>query len=502
MHVAFVHQAFEYLGVEQLIANLKKNNIKVSLLFEPAVFNDRYLTNYKIAHLFNYQKIIINRLKDLRPSLIAFSVVSPNFSWALQIAGEIKKQLDIPILFGGIHPSAAPDTVMQFNEIDYVLIGESDYSLIELCKQLDSSTKNFYKVPGLYYRENGIVSKVPTGHIVDNLDELPFFDKELFYKEAPYLKFGYTTASSRGCPESCAFCYNSFFSKLHKSGKRYYRRRSVNHLIEELSKAKVLYSPKVIRFYDETFTEDVSWLEEFSYKYKKKINLPFWCLGIPFSINKDTISLLENAGCYELQLGVQTVRQKTRETLLGRADSLQDVKQAILLLQKSSILLSADTILHAPGQSIEEMEEMALFYNQNRPDRLNLYWMTYFPGAKIVNTAVDMGLITEKDKDKLNLFPKTYTIQTNDTDVDNDIKKIHNLLSILLFLPKNIAKLLINKKFYKLIPRVNPLLMSIIVHRFRNVEKYSIFKNRFKKRYLNTLKTVLSTRKPKNVRFL
>ena len=69
---------------------------------------------------------------------------------------------------------------------------------------------------------------------VFDLDELPFPDKALFYEKVPYFSSVYTIMASRGCPFSCSYCINNSLRKIYDNPRKYWRKRSIENVIEEL----------------------------------------------------------------------------------------------------------------------------------------------------------------------------------------------------------------------------------------------------------------------------
>jgi hypothetical protein len=45
----------------------------------------------------------LQSVKDAKPYLVAFSVLSGSYKWALEKAKIIKENLDIPVIFGSVH---------------------------------------------------------------------------------------------------------------------------------------------------------------------------------------------------------------------------------------------------------------------------------------------------------------------------------------------------------------------------------------------------------------
>jgi len=184
LKILFIYNGAEHFGIEFLSAFLKNHGHETSLLFDPAPFSTGaiLITNKFLSRIFDLDdEIIVKKAIKGKPDLIAFSCITQTYRWSLNLAEKIRQQSDIPIVFGGIHPSSVPEEVMQHNFIDYVIVGEGEYALLELLEHLDGNdNKTLSKVQNLVYRSQGKVCNNPVRGYIKDLDSIPFPDKSLF----------------------------------------------------------------------------------------------------------------------------------------------------------------------------------------------------------------------------------------------------------------------------------------------------------------------------------
>ena len=140
MHVTFVYLGTESIGIEQLSANLKEAGHDTYLAFDPALFDDKvYLSIPFLKNIFNHENNLVNEIINSNPDLVAFSVFTSNYDWACRIAKKLKsKNIEIPIIFGGVHPTSVPEKVIHQPFVDMISIGESDEAIVELANSFDS----------------------------------------------------------------------------------------------------------------------------------------------------------------------------------------------------------------------------------------------------------------------------------------------------------------------------------------------------------------------------
>ncbi|MCS6818483.1 MAG: B12-binding domain-containing radical SAM protein, partial [Chitinophagales bacterium] len=333
LNVTFVGLGTEQLGISQLSAIARREGHKVGLAFSASLFHDRFNLEFpSIAPFFDDTHEVIDAIKVQKPDVLAFSALTSTYQWMLEVAKTAKEiNPNIKTVFGGVHPSAVPHLVLARPQVDFVVVGEGDEAFPLILKAV---AEDNYNTPIFNTRfknaEGKVISGIQKGFL-QSLDSLPFFDKELW---EDHVRLGdlYLTMASRGCPYRCTFCFNNFFAKLpeEKSGK-YVRLRSVDHVIAELKIAKRRYKIHQVDFQDDVFATSKKWLEEFSWKYRKEIGIPYNILTHPRYMDEDTARWLKESGCEWIQMGVQSMDEGFKKESLLRYERSEDVEMALNL---------------------------------------------------------------------------------------------------------------------------------------------------------------------------
>jgi radical SAM superfamily enzyme YgiQ (UPF0313 family) len=401
MKIVFIYNGSENLGIEYLSSFLKSQGHQTALLFDPEVFSpNQAIFNSKIMdRFFSLEAKIIEKAAAMKPDLIAFSTFSSNYRWCLKIAAGIKKISDIPIVFGGVHTTAATSRVLENDYLDYAVIGEGEYALLDLLECIKNKTprSEMLNIPNLCLKHEGqTVINAPRPYIRD-LDAMPFPDKQLFYDKVPMFEEIYTALSSRGCPYDCTYCSNSMYHKIYCHEKMHIRRRSVGNVIEELKQVKARGKAKLILFNDEVFGTSLKWLEEFSEIYPAAVGIRFFCSLHPGIVKEKTVELLKKSGCWCVAIGVQSGSERIRQEIFNRHISNKQIIEAVLNIKRAGILVYVDNIFGAPTESEEDLEECLKLYLTIRPDRLQTFRLTYFPGTEIIKYGLQENCITPED---------------------------------------------------------------------------------------------------------
>lgn len=445
MKITFAFYECNHLGIEYLSSYLKQKNYDVSLVFDPGIFRS-FTINIEFMHrFFDFTGITAEKILAENPDVVGFAVVSDAYGWAVSVAEKIKAKKDIPIVFGGIHPTSTPETVIAEKCIDYVCIGEGEEAMDELMQAIKNN-KPTDNIPNIMTKTNGKINKPTLRELNRNLDSMPFPDKAIFYDAYSGFKDSYNIISSRGCPFKCTFCYNSFLPSLY--GNKFLRQRSVDNVIEELKIAKEKYGIKRVFFVDDMFSFNLKWLKEFCLKYKEAIGLPFTCEIHP-TVNQEIVDLLVNCGCVAVNIGIQTISEKLRKDVLNRPETNEEIIRTLKLFMNTNIFVYVDIILGIPGQDEEELISIIRFLKKYKPDYVLVNWLRCYPGTKIMDIMQEKGIFTEEDVKRIN-SSKDYTPFTNTgSSLSEDLGKLGNLIFISSLLPDWMINLLIDKKLYR-----------------------------------------------------
>lgn len=496
MKIMFVYPAFENIGIEYLSAVLRKYGFQTRLAFDPKLFSDQFIRIKYLDRFFNYENILLKKIKGYAPQLIVFSVVSADYPWALSLAGKIKKLLTAHITFGGIHPSSAPDEVISHDCVDSVVIGEGEHALLELARSLNNGIAD-YSIENIWFKENGRLIKNRLRPYIEDLDSLPFPDKELYYREIPSYRTGYTIITRRGCINSCSYCHNTVWQGLYPGSKRI-RLRSVDNVIEELRQAKKKYNFKLLRINDDLFTSEKKWLSEFAQRYSREINVPMYCFGSPATIDEDVIGFLKQCRCYQLCLGVQSVNPQINNQVFGRKDTNEQVIKAIKLCRQYNIRVVADNIIGYPGEEEGHFLETAEFYSKYRAHRICVFWLVYYPGTAIIDIARQKGVLDDKDIQKLAAEPCDSANTLYNKAHSKQKQRYCLFLELYNILPAGVFRWMLKRRFFRFLPLLNPAVISYLYTVFAR-DRLDIPRRRYYKRYLKYFPEILISNMRKKI---
>jgi len=475
--ITFSYPDFESVGVATLMAVCRSHGHQAELVYYEA--EDSYLG--RIVQVQSNE--VAARILLHKPDVVAFSCVTDNYRSQLACAQALKaKSPDTITIFGGLHATAVPAELLAEKAIDAVAIGEGEISLCEFlsaCRTEDYFALPSHPIKGIVFKKNEErIGDFSAGKEPD-IESLPFPYKEPFYSARRTFSLEYLIMSSRGCPYSCSYCFNSYL-KVSDSNRRV-RQRSVDGVIRELVQAKKKFNMRFVYFLDDAFAYREDWTLDFCSRYQKEIALPFACISIPSYINKRKAQALRNAGCVHMEIGIQSLNESLCAKVLSRKSDNRCNENAVKILKEEGIVIQVDHMLGVLGDTVEEEEKSVLIYNHWRPNIISVFWLTYFPKTRILEFAKDKGLIDENDEKDINSGKKltSHSFHTGGSMKDpSRYSKLCTLLTYLPLLPKFVVKILIEKQLYRLVLPSNYYLSFVLPRLLLSLRNPKNFRDR------------------------
>lgn len=474
MHLAFIslfnNAPYQDFSVLYLFSMLKKYNYKGSLIFLMRKRTRQFRNELKILPTAEELEKVIEKLKFLKPDLVGISVYYTFFHSAVKLTEEIQRRLRIPVIWGGIYPSIAPDDCIQF--ADLICIGEGEEVVLDLAEYI-SAKKDINKIRNIWIRRNKTILKNDLRPALQNLDSLPFpcLDSKNSYYVSSNSVYNYESSkteygimASRGCVFSCSYCSENIIRRIYNRSFMY-RIRSPKNVILELAQAKNK-SLRFIVFHDALFPYDSKWIREFSYLYKKEINLPFYVRSHFMKVKKENLDLLVDAGLCYIGFNIESGSERIRSKIFHRCGTNYDFLDTVKLFsQYKNLRMYSNIIVDNPFETLEDkMESLDFLLSVPYKFSLQLLPLIYFPKTDMTALAIKKGKIVFSD---LLQATRTAAFSLSLKQKRNKEDKLWISLLILTILykklhcfPRNIIYLIKSSNFL----RKNPEFLFIITY--------------------------------------
>ncbi|RLB30711.1 MAG: B12-binding domain-containing radical SAM protein [Deltaproteobacteria bacterium] len=327
-------------------------------------------------------ELVEQTLRSKKPAVIGFSVLHGNRWGAIEIARKAKSlDPNVKIVFGGVGASFLWEHFLsRFREVDFVVIGEGEYSFLELIRHLEgadpASARN---ISGLAFRENAKPIRTRARELIEDLDELPIPARYFNYQHVSF---------TRGCTWECTFCGSPLFW-----GKRL-RFRSPQHFVEELG---ILYKrgTRFFFFSDDNFMAKKNYVIEICRKIiEKSLDITWYAISRVNYVDEEMLLWMRKAGCVQISYGVESGSEGIRNTLKKNIKTKQ-ITRAFSLTTKYGILPRAYFIYGSPGETWETIRESISLMHQIKPLSAIFYILDIFPGTELYSELKKRLAITD-----------------------------------------------------------------------------------------------------------
>jgi radical SAM superfamily enzyme YgiQ (UPF0313 family) len=347
-------------------------------------------------------------VKEHNPKLTNIVVYGQHPSASTQLmtsVGELCKEIkntepNRKIILTGLHPSALPKRTLKEENCDFVCQGEGFYTLQGLLE--NSKLSN---IPGLWWKENGIVMNTPRAKNIGNLtSELKDIAWDLLpmnnYKAHNWQclddldsRLQYASIStSLGCPFTCDFC-----SIQETFGERKTRNWNPSWVVEQLKILSKEYNIKNIKIIDEMFILNPNHFMKIAKGIiKEDLDLNIWAYARVDTIKENHLDTLKKAGFNWLCLGYEAGSDKVREDVHKGKFTREDMIQNRKIIGKHGINILANYVFGFPEETKESMQETLDLAIELNCEFANLYCNTAWPGSNLYNNTIQNNVEVPK----------------------------------------------------------------------------------------------------------
>ena len=364
------------LGLAYLVAYLRANGVP-----------DVHFLDYQ--HL--RDRAMRTELQRLAPDMVGINCVTPLRMRSLalaRLAKEVRPQA--PVVFGGIHATFLAAQLLQtYPEIDYVVCGEGEQTLLELVRCIESHGDPA-AIQGIAFRRDGQIIETPRRAWIENLDSLPFpayFD-HYSLEDGGGRKAG-EMITSRGCGGACNYC-----SVTHFWGRP--RLRSPRSVVDEMEHLIKDHGVGYIRVMDDTFTVDMDRAAAVCEEIlRRNLRVQWRCTTRADCFSPELARLLSRAGCLRLSIGAESGSDAILKTIHKNV-TVQQTEDTCRWAREAGMFLEVCFMVGNIGESRETIEETKALARRIRPDEFCVSSAVYlFPGTPLFRYAARRGLIDD-----------------------------------------------------------------------------------------------------------
>jgi radical SAM superfamily enzyme YgiQ (UPF0313 family) len=379
----FPYHSWTPLSILALGAYLEKHGVEVEY------FDERI-----------HKKERFKELVQRRPLLVGLSTMTCfQIKNTLRLASLARKiNPEIPLVWGGTHPSMCAEQTLESPLVDFVVKCEGEQTLLELVQAIKTGKKDFCDIDGLGWKNNG-TNVLNKDREFLNIEDLPFpYDGKGEEILLEYLKrtedtlenIGYE--SSRGCPYKCGFCYNEFF---HRNVCRI---KSIEKVRSELIKLKKIGIEKMT-FYDDTFLAGKKEMINNICDLLKELNFK-WIANVRINLfTSELLHKFEDSGCVYLFFGIESPDDAILK-YIKKGQNRRMIDDGIKMVSKGNIKTLYSLMIGFPNETEEQLYRTLDFADEIRRmhpgSEVPIQPYVPLPGTSLYAEAVKAGFSPPK----------------------------------------------------------------------------------------------------------
>jgi radical SAM superfamily enzyme YgiQ (UPF0313 family) len=432
--------------------------------------------------------------------IVCLSAPTPLITQAWESAAIAKKHGAITIL-GGPHLTLMPHESMEKPQVDLVVRGEGEYTIIEIMRalekelemrdwrleinlhahQMGSPTPNpqspisnlqsrcfhpeagWGRILGLSWRNlEGKIQHNLDRPLPEDVDAIPFPAFHLFkidrYTNLNPLTDGldmnaraYTIVTSRGCPYKCTYCSKPITGDT-------WRGRSVDNVIAEWE-----WLVKDLGATEIGITDDIWNLDKNRAKalcralIKAKLNHVPWVTIHGMKVNNtdaELFQLMKQAGCKRVGFGVENGDDWMLRHVIKKGQTVEMVRQAFKWSKAAKLQTMGFFIFGMPGETEESMEKTIRLALELDPDLAHFMMAAPFPGTEMWETLKKHGdIFSDKmDWSQIAIQDDQAHFAFGDLTKETVERKWHEAHRRFYLRPKRIARIAARKDTWQRLP--------------------------------------------------
>jgi anaerobic magnesium-protoporphyrin IX monomethyl ester cyclase len=326
---------------------------------------------------------IEENLPDDPPRFVGITASTVLIDNALALSKIVKKKYpNTKIIIGGVHATVKPEEVLSSKEVDYAVMGEGEYSLLELLSNNQPET-----IKGIGFKKEDKIFINPGRETITDINIFPSMPYDLLpmdkyypalgsYQRAP--SFGMIT--SRGCPGRCTYCKGDLL------GERV-RFISAEKIVKDIIFLQKNYGIKDITFYDDTFTAQRQRMKDLcKLILENNLDVTWCCFARVDTVDLEILKEMKKAGCYQILYGVESAAPGILENIKKRI-TLKKVEEAVLNTKKAGIEVRLSFMIGNPGETEETIEKTIKYAIFLAPDLVSFNITTPYPGTEMYKWA-------------------------------------------------------------------------------------------------------------------
>jgi len=351
-----------------------------------------------------YPKLLEESIKNNSYDVLALSSMFVfNVKW-VDIAVRLSRKYhpNAKIIIGGGYPTLFPERCLKEHEIDDVVIGEGEATLLHLLNKYNKYHDSDFeeKFPFVSYatkNKDGEIQIIQRDKKFLDVSYLPAPAWEYLNVKKYFKNSGDRTLpveGSRGCPYNCSYCCT------YLSWGRRIRYKKVDQIVKELLETQEKFNPDCFHFVDDNLSFSKEWFKEFLNKLID-LGLPVKVDASNFSvkhIDEELVDLLIKADMNRVAMAVESGSKEIQERINKRLD-FKKIEEAVAMVKSKNLPVHLCWMIGFPGETMEQINQTFNFARKLRAHSNQFLTVLPYPGTKLYEDAKEGGFLAFNDVD-------------------------------------------------------------------------------------------------------
>ena len=319
------------------------------------------------------------RARDFAPHVVGVHTKTLTMRRSVEI-GRIARSAGAVPIAGGPDAATRPDLYLD-EGFEAVATGEGEATLLDVARRVVAGAP-LAGTPGLRVGPRGDRVTGPVRPFLQPLDALPMPAWDLIELEGYLARWARRTGerrmavlTSRGCPFDCSWCSKPTFG-------RSFRQMSPDRVVRELGTLKERYRVDYVRFCDDVFGIQRSWIEALLDRMEAaELGLSFECLARVDLLKPDLLKRMRSLGLARVYVGVESGSQKMLD-LMNRGTRLAQIERAAHSLRENGVRQFWFLMLGYPGETVEDLEATLRLFRKFSPEEYSVSIAVPVPGSR------------------------------------------------------------------------------------------------------------------------
>lgn len=372
------------------------NNGVVLLVYPPTgpviaepPYSIMYLASWLIQHgvktllvdarFDNIERIIRDECAEDKIVLAGISAMTgPQIVHGLECARIIRRILpDVPIVWGGIHPTIETDSTLSHSLVDKVITGPGESALLNLYRNLTAGES---------------INKVAESDFVplDKIFPMPWdtIKLERYVDTSSYDVPAFYLFTSRGCRYRCTFCYSWGMKTPWEGLNSDMVLAEVDEVISRLPQIGI------IAFHDDNASCDMKRLEKIVIGMHER-NIPYVISSHPGDVTRDAVEMHRECGCARMDFAIESGSNRVL-SILGKGIDRDVAERAVRICSKAEIPCYISFMMGHPSETLDDIYMTMDFMDRMRRisplvNLSDLKIFTPYPGTPAFDESVNHG---------------------------------------------------------------------------------------------------------------